>query len=438
MFSRRPLRFAIGLACALAAGCGVHGSIAPTSSSLAVPSVQTRSGGADGLVLVPGEPRLGPNAQKFMPQTWSGIHTFQSFDGNVPYKDRKTDGVRYDMVWGSSSPSNWSMSNPAILNMFYIPMTTDGDPKNTLTWWQAFHPDWILYKCDRVTPAWSQGLPMVPLDISNPDAISWQISTYANKAQQSGYTGLAVDLVGFYNGNSGCGVWVNGKWVQKFSGQKSDPAWNAAVENWASTAYSYLHGMPVPMVLAGNHMVTSATPGDPNEQQLLSHLDIDEDEAGFTNYGNGFASDTVFNNLVYWMNYAQSIGHAFFVVDKWKSTPVSPSELDWSLGTYLMGKSSGASVDVVGGAGYGYEYWFPQQYASPIGHACAKMYLSQNVYFRKFSGGLAIVNTSPKSSYTVTLPQPSYTSIEGGTVTSPATLPAQSAMVLLTSTNGCN
>jgi hypothetical protein len=387
-------------------------------------------------LLSPGGPDIGPNVEQFMPQTTNGIHAFQSFDGYVPYKDEKADGGRYDMVWGSSSPNSWMVSNPAILNMWYLPMTTDGDPKNTLTWWQSFHPDWILYKCDRVTPAWSQGLPTVPLDISNQATIDWQISTYAGRAESNNYAGLAVDLVGFYNGNSGCGVWVNGQWVQKFSGQKVDSAWNAAVQNWASTAYSYLHGLARPLVLAGNHMVTSATPGDPNEKALLAHLDIDEDEAGFTNYGNSYAGDAVFNNVVYWMGYAQSIGHAFFVVDKYKTTSVSDAQLDWAIATYLMGKQAAASMDVVDGQGYGYEYWFPQ-YSAAIGHACAKMYTTQNVYMRRFNGGLSLVNTSTKSAYTVTLPQPSYTSIDGGTITSPATLPPQSGMVLLSQTTGC-
>ena len=374
--------------------------------------------------------------QNFMPKTFEGIHVFQSFDAYVPYRDAKTHGTRYDMVWGAGVPTDWSQSNPSILNMWYLPMTTDGDQKNTLTWWQTFHPDWILYHCDQVTPAWSQGLPQVPLDISNPDTVAWQIQTYATKAEDQGYSGIAADLVGFSNMNHACGVWVNGVWVQKFSGQTSDPAWTQAVQSWASYAHTYLHGLARPLILAGNHVPTHSAPGDPNEEALLANLDIDEDEAGFSNYGNGPASDSLFNSAVGWMRYAQSIGHAFFVVDRWKTATVTQPQLDWSIATYLMGKRSAASLDVVDAQGYGYEYWFPQ-YQAAIGHACGKMYADQGVYFRRFSGGLSVVNTNKTSTFTVNLPQPSYTSIDGGAVQSPVQVGPASGMVLLSQSPGC-
>jgi hypothetical protein len=59
------------------------------------------------------------------------------------------------------------------------------------------------------------------------------------------------------------------------------------------------------------------------------------------------------------------------------------------------------------------------------------------VYLRKYTGALAIVNVSPDTSYRVTLPKPSYTSIEGGIVRSPLTVEPDTGYVLLT-TNGCD
>lgn len=373
---------------------------------------------------------------KFMPPTFNGIHVFQTFDGYVPYKDAKTHGMRYDMVWGAAVPANWSQSNPAILNMLYIPMTTDGDKRNTLEWWQVFHPDWIVYHCDGVTPAWSQGLPQVPLDISNPDAVAWQIQTYGGKAEVQGYSGLAADLVSFGNLNHACGVWVNGLWVRKFSGQTSDPAWTQAVQNWASYAHTYLHSLTRPLLLAANHVPTHANLGDLNEQALLANIDIDDDEAGFSNFGNGPASDSLFNTEVGWMHYVQSIGHAYFVTDRWRTSTVTTAQLDWSIATYLMGKRGAASLDVVDAHGYGYEYYYPQ-YNAATGHACGKMYADQGVYFRRYSGGLSIVNTKPGQSFTVNLPQAAYTSIDGGTVQSPVLVGPSTGLVLLAQVPGC-
>lgn len=422
---------------ALAAGCGSHGAFAPLPPSST--GVQQGVAGGNAPMQTLGGGDVDPMSvdQHFMPPTWEGIHAFQSFDRYVPYKSARQDAYRYDLVWGSGNPTDWSYGNPSILNTWYLPMTTDGDTRNTLQWWLAFHPDWILYRCDKVTPAWSQGLPQVPLDISNSATVQWQIQTYGGKAEAQGYAGIAADLVGFTNGNNGCGVWVNGTWVQKFSGQKSDPAWTQAVENWAAYAHSYLHSLSRPLILAANHVPSSAQPGDPNEVSLLANLDIDEDEMGFSNYGNGPVGDPTFNNVVWWMRYEQSIGHAYFVVDKWKTPNVTQAELDWSIATYLMGKRGGASLDVVDKKGYGYEYWFQQQYTAKIGHPCAKMYSSQGVYFRRFSYGLSIVNTNTNTGYSVTLPQASYTSIDGGNVTSPVQVPPASGLVLLQTSPNC-
>jgi hypothetical protein len=419
--------------CATTAGCSSGGALAP---SLHGGSLLQSPGGDVAGALQSRDMEPTYVQQNFMPSTWDGIHAFQSFDAYVPYKNMKVDGSRYNLVWGTGNPTDWSQGNPSILNTWYLPMTTDGDKRNSLSWWQAFHPDWILYHCDRVTPAWSQGLPQVPLDISNPDAVRWQIQTYGGKAEVQGYSGIAADLVGFANGNYGCGVWVNGQWVQKFSGQKSDPQWTQAVENWAAYAHSYLHGLSRPLLLAANHVPSSNAFGDPNEMALLANLDVDEDEMGFSNYGGGPVSDVTFNNTIAWMRYTQSIGHAYFVVDKWKTKSVTTNELDWSIATYLMGKRGAASLDVVDAQGYGYEYWFGQ-YASAIGRPCGKMYATQGVYLRRFTGGLSIVNTSTSATFTVTLPQPSYTSIDGGAVASPAQIAPSSGMVLLQQTPGC-
>lgn len=42
------------------------------------------------------------------------------------------------------------------------------DPSRNLTWFQHFHPTWIVYRGDQQTPAWEWGVDFVPLDIANP------------------------------------------------------------------------------------------------------------------------------------------------------------------------------------------------------------------------------------------------------------------------------
>src|SRR2546429_9873306 len=72
---------------------------------------------------------------------------------------------------------------------YYIPFHRDnGTFSNSgayhdLAHWKAAHPDWVLYKCDRVTPAYEFGDPNMPLDFANPALVSWQIQTYVQPAK---------------------------------------------------------------------------------------------------------------------------------------------------------------------------------------------------------------------------------------------------------------
>ena len=47
------------------------------------------------------------------------------------------------------------------------------DISSNLSWWQEHHPSWVLYRCDRKTPAtyWGNG---IPLDLTNPEVLAWQ------------------------------------------------------------------------------------------------------------------------------------------------------------------------------------------------------------------------------------------------------------------------
>ena len=63
-------------------------------------------------------------------------------------------------------------------------------------------------------------------------------------------------------------------------------------------------------------------------------------------------------------------------------------------------------------------------------------YQGEKIYLRKYTDSLAIVNVSPTDTYKITLPKPSYTNIEGGTVYSPLRVKPNTGYVLLT-TNGC-
>jgi len=377
----------------------------------------------------PDGPGPGPGP---ITDTWTDIHLFQVFDGRITRGKATQDAPRYNLVWGSGEPSAWKDGNWDIVTSYYAPFDGDFTMAHGLTWWQNNHPDWILYKCDQKTPAWPGGLRNVPLDISNPAVVRWQMRTY-EPSLEGGYDGLAADLVGLNNASGGCGVFVNGVWTQRFTGELEDDAWSQAVLGWLRYSYGYLHGLPRPLSLGVNHVPENRPMGDPEEEDLINHIDFETDESSFTDYGNGYASSAKVALIIQWMHYIQSRGKAYIVDDKWNTNTVDHQQLGWSIATYLLGKYHHSSVYIDHLPGYGYEYWYPE-YDAKVGSPCGDAVADPNdngVYSRKYTKSYVVVNATQNKTYTLTLPHPQYTSIFGKTVTSPLTLAPDTAAVLL-------
>jgi hypothetical protein len=112
-------------------------------------------------------PRVRP-----LVDTWGNIHTFLTFDYNIPNPIAVAN--RYETVWGTSQKSihAYRAGNPNILLSYYIPFNRDRDAHHDLSYWQSFHPDWVLYKCDGVTSAYEFSDPNIPLNFTNPSVIS--------------------------------------------------------------------------------------------------------------------------------------------------------------------------------------------------------------------------------------------------------------------------
>ncbi len=373
-----------------------------------------------------------------IPDTWTGIHAFQVFDGRISRTKAIHDASHYDLVWGTDQPTAWKTGNPRIITSYYAPFDGDFSTQHKLGWWQQNHPDWILYKCDEKTPAWPSGLPNVPLDISNPAVVAWQMSTYAPVMESGAYGGLAADLVGLQNASGGCGVFVNGVWTQRFSGQPDDDAWAQAVLAWMRTAYQQLHAQPRPLALAVNHVPEARPFGDPEEMDLLAHIDVNDDESSFTDYGNGYASNARVSAILQYMKYVQGLGKAYVVDDKWNTVNITEHQLGWSLATYMLGKYHASSVWIDHLPGYGYEYWYPE-YDAAVGSPCGDYVADQShpgVFTRKYTLAYVVVNATVNKTYSLTLPKPQYTSIFGKVVNSPLKAGPDFGTVLLT-TKGC-
>jgi hypothetical protein len=356
----------------------------------------------------------------------------------------------YDFVWGASPETVDALrvGNPNIMLSYYISMNRDSGVfdnqdlgrEHDLAYWKALHPDWILYQCDRTTPAYEINDPNIPLDMTNPAVINWQLQTYALPASEAGYDALAADNLNLNNAFGACGFYRNGQWVQRYSGQQNDPQWRKDMLYWVTQMQQKLHALPHPLALIpnigyfGDSSVANMA-GDPTFQQIIQHVDGVLDESGFTHYGDGYITGTTWLQMVNLIHSIQAQHKPYYVVDEFPKSPVSTADAQWALASYLMAKDHLAYLFYNGTQAYGSDMRHPE-YSAQVGIPTTTMFQSQGVYWRLYSNGLALVNPSSSQTYTVTLQLPdlhlpAYQDLYGQQVGQTVTLQPHSGLVLL-------
>ncbi len=368
--------------------------------------------------------------------TWNNIHLFQGFDYKIP--DPAAVANHYDFVWGAEVDHVAAIraGNPNIFISYYIPFNRDhGTFSNSkayrdLAYWKAVHPNWVLYKCDRTTPAYEFGDPNIPLDFANPAVLSWQIQAYAQPASESGYDGIAADNVDLQNQFGACGAYMNGQWVQRYTGQLDDPQWSADVINWLTRMQQALHHLRHPLALIPNLAIDGLSPNDPHIQKIVDHVDGMLDEDGFTRGGEGYLTGNDWVQRIQFMEDFQKQQKPYYVVNQFgESAPINSEEIQWALASYLMGKEHLAALFISTYQGYGGDTRY-SEYSAQIGHPIDAMYQSQNVYWRGYSNGLSIVNPNATDAVTIRL-RTLYVDLYGEPVSQVITMPPHSGRVLL-------
>ena len=363
------------------------------------------------------------------------------FDGHIA--DPAAVAPRYDFVSSAKwyNVSQYRATNPNMFLTYYIPFHRDNGTFTSsldtlsLNQWKTTHPDWILYKCDRKTPAYEFGDPAIPLDFSNPAVLNFQLQTYAIPASQSGYNGLTIDNLNLENLFGACGVYRNGKWVQLYSGKYGDTNWEANAAHWVTAMQQAVHNLSHPLALILNFgYPQSQSLTSPLIQQVLTHSDGILDEAGFTHYGDYDLTDQAWLNAVQLSSMEQSAGKSYSIVDNF---PVlNRANMQWALSTYLMVKGHSCNLFISTTQNYGIDAWH-NEYSARIGSPTNSMYSSQHVYWRNYTGGVTIVNPSSRSTYKITFNSSQrYVDLYGDPVGSTLVLPPHSGIVLLTSTGG--
>jgi len=374
--------------------------------------------------------------------------------------DASTNAPRYNLVWGSHVPSGWRSTNSNLIASYYQ-LFMNSDSAHTLSWYQTYHPDWILYNCTSTgsptrTPAYMQAGAYgtnVPLDIHNPAVISFQIKTmYAPKVISGGYNALAADNVVFWNimggnagsGSYGCGIWSGSTFVKRYA-SKTDTAWATDVANWVKTARTILNTdsaiAPYHIKLVVNHPAGSASSA--TEQTLLANIDAGLNENGFVNYGKYKTQSGVFKHAYDYASYEQAHGVTALVINKFvQTTSLTPVQREWAVATYLLANEGHLLLFTTNGSGgtggYGTIHYYPE-YNANLGAPCGPVSGGPAIYTRKFKNGMVVLNDSLSSAYASLPTTHVYKDIDARSVTSHLLVPATDAFVMTTTVGtGCN
>lgn len=302
----------------------------------------------------------------------------------------------------------------------YLPFDVDPYPQtypgHSLADWQQTHPDWIVYQCNRVTPAsfpHAPTNPNVPLDFSNPAVRAWQLQQ-GTALLLGGASGIALDDFNFTNYAGRCGVYRNGVWtLLAYPGTGGINArFTADMMGWLEDAASTLKQEFPTSTIAVN--ASESISGLRDIEAITPYIDTDFDEAGFTDYGAKNLSGSAWLQEVKAVQYLNQHGKAVDlngIVAASSDATVTHAEITWVLANYLLVKGKRTYTYIYAGNHTGFDS-SPAGYASfhdrrvyhvPIGYPTTTMVAYGGVYARGYSGGMTIVNPSANRTQTVTL-----------------------------------
>lgn len=420
-----------------------------------------------------------------------GIHAFLTFDSKADPTAIASHADSIDFVWGATKTkiSHWRGStHPKVVLSYYMPFTRDPTPHTTkdhqglptgLPWWKEHHPELVLYTCDKKTPAWEcfagEGCQhvSVPLDLTNPSTLDYQMTAGVLPAAAAGYDAIALDNFGLTNEWFACGAFrgPGGAWVQLYdaSNPKLDAKYTRDVLDWTRRFTARVHSD------TGMLVIPNFSGHDINDVPTLTVANLTDGflaEGGFAMWNPIPNTSSIhtpppmttpwrFESQVRFIRSMQRRGKAYFIINEWGAGPdfgLNPSGQPLNISgpsnaairqfvaaSFMMvnGGSCGVYLTCIqcygghaGGVG-NLSVWYPE-WSAPVGHPGVSEPVkneSSGVWMRRYTQGLAIVNPDPTKSYSVPLPSHDsgahWTDVRGNGVGAAAELAPASGLVLL-------
>jgi hypothetical protein len=330
-----------------------------------------------------------------------------------------------------------------------------GNSARPMNWWLQNHPDWIMYRCDGgvawqygdVPSDYHQAAAYVPLDFANPAVREFYWAEFLKPAIDNGAPLVFFDNLAVYNAFQSCGHYtLSGQWVQRYTADYQDAAYQADVFAWIEWLYARIKGYRPSVVVAYNYDPAESNDPPHIRDRVFNSLDMLFHEAGYNVWGQFKAVDDLWLRIKDQTESAQARGKAIFesetamVIDP---NQMSRDDKNWGLSNYLLFKGNQHYIGFSGSTctgctfnynDYGYYVDMPEFYAD-LGPPTSGKYQSQGVWMRNYQRGLVIVNPAGLQGFNLNLGQ-AYKDYWNNDIGPSYFIPPQTGIVLLTPGGG--
>ncbi|MFT4094307.1 MAG: putative glycoside hydrolase [Niabella sp.] len=353
--------------------------------------------------------RTGSSALTNIPQ--DGLPLAQIFDSRI--KDPAVyleQANKVFFVWGATVPGKIS----SIVTSKYFPSYRNPDRHLDIEWYKKNHPDWIMYKGDRVTPAYGYiydygGL--VPLDVSNPEVRNFYLKEFILPAIQQGFKMVAMDNADLGNWPGAVGHFKNGTWVPLYTGKKNDKAFQDNMIGWMHFLAEGLHSLGVKV--AANIKANSASPEI--VLRMMHTVDIWLDENGFTHTGKNITGKTWQRQFDYLKEIAPVKGYVSINQVGGTVEQADAAQIEWVIANFLLTRGPQSLLAITGfeQKAICQEFHYRPEMDVNIGAPVEKPHQQQSVWVRHYQKGLVYVNPSAVDTATLILPKGKWKTISG-------------------------
>jgi len=335
-------------------------------------------------------------------------------------------------IWGAKSPEQ-----PAgVVASKYFPSMRNPDRNRTIEWYKKYHPDWIMYKEDRITPAYgfiySYG-GATPLDISNPKVRDYYLNEFILPAIKAGYKMVAMDNVSLSNMPKCVGHYSGTQWVPLYSGKKGDPAFHRDLVDWIQFLSDTLH--PLGVGVAANIKVNDSPPD--MVMKMLNAVDIWADETGFTHGGKNITDEAWEKTFSLLRKITPVKGYVCVNQVNGTVEKAPHEQIVWVMANFLLCRGPKSMLAITGFDTVHKKTMYQQFDYRPemdvnIGEPLDAPYKDRsNAWVRAFQKGMVLVNPSSNDTVTVKLAKGKWKTLNGDLVSRKMVIPPASGVILM-------